>query len=223
MSSAKERALEKYRYINVEHDDWYENVYEDFRVVMEDKHVHVERMYFTGFCSQGDGACFEGSIAGGRVVEYLDLHHPNEYPMIRKLVESGGYFNISVVHNGSYMHQYCTTFVVEHDSFYNILETPTDLQSMVAATYDNMLDTEAADFESVTTDKWRGYMGDLYKQLNDEYDSLTEDDAVWDTIVANDMLEGDEEDDEDGSSEDTSEDYTEYETISNGEGCNHGM
>lgn len=222
MSAAKERALEKHRYINVEHDDWYESVYEDFRCVMEDKHIHVERMYFTGFCSQGDGACFEGSIADGRVVQYLDMHHPNEYPMIRKLVENGGYFNISVCQHGHYCHQYSTMFSVEHDSFYNILETPTDLQSMVAATYDNMLDAEASAFEEVTKDKWRGYMGDLYEQLSDEYDALTEDDAVWDTIIANDLLEG-EEDDEDGSSEDTSEDDTEYEAILNGERCGNGV
>ncbi len=73
-STAQEKARDWYRQHHAD-SNWYENVYEDFREVCGifgiDLRQRVFRLsngrfmeepciWFSGFCSQGDGACFEG-------------------------------------------------------------------------------------------------------------------------------------------------------------------
>jgi hypothetical protein len=72
--AAKERALSWYRELGP-HDDWWGAVYEDFERVCEILGIRLKTtpvrlmgggtrakpcIWFSGFCSQGDGACFEG-------------------------------------------------------------------------------------------------------------------------------------------------------------------
>ena len=86
---AREKARDGYRQHHAD-SNWYENVYEDFREVCDifgiDLRQRVFRLsngrfmeepciWFSGFCSQGDGACFEGrwhwqSATTRRVREY---------------------------------------------------------------------------------------------------------------------------------------------------------
>ena len=57
---AKQYAIEKYR----EHDDFSHNaayVIEDATAYGKLMGVDIEKIYYSGFCSQGDGACFTGS------------------------------------------------------------------------------------------------------------------------------------------------------------------
>ncbi len=73
-STAQEKARDWYRQHHAD-SNWYENVYEDFREVCGifgiDLRQRVFRLsngrfmeepciWFSGFCGQGDGACFEG-------------------------------------------------------------------------------------------------------------------------------------------------------------------
>ncbi len=73
-ATAREKARDGYRQHHAD-SNWYENVYEDFREVCDifgiDLRQRVFRLsngrfmeepciWFSGFCSLGDGACFEG-------------------------------------------------------------------------------------------------------------------------------------------------------------------
>ena len=190
-SEHRSALLERYRCINVEHVEWWDCVYADFKEDMRDVGIHVDRILFSGFWSQGDGACFEGSFANLRT--YLDHHHKDQYPLIRKLLASGGYIDIVCTHRGHYCHSNNTSVELEHDTFYRLIECPTEFHEQIVDTWDRQLDDEAADFEKDVTEQWRSYMDDLYIKLEKEYDYLVSDEAVWEAIESNE-LDMDEED-----------------------------
>lgn len=186
-SEQRELLLEKHRYINVEFDDWYQSVYEDFRQDMMEVGIRVGRIMFSGFCSQGDGACFEGILNNLRT--YLDHHHKDQYPMIRQLLEYRGYVYTECNHSGYYYHEFSTVFSTEHDTFYRLVECPTEFHEQIVDTWDEQLEHELSDFEGDVTEQWRSYMKDLYRKLEAEYDYLVSDEAVWDAIEANELEE----------------------------------
>jgi hypothetical protein len=43
------------------------------------------------------------------------------------------------------------------------------------------------DFETAVTEQWRTYMRELYRKLEAEHEYDTSDEAVWETITANEL------------------------------------
>lgn len=186
--------MEEHRYINIEHDHWWEGVYETFKADMKAVGIHVTRMYFSGFCSQGDGACFEGSLDNTRT--YLDHHHKDQYPMIRKLLEHDGEVYVNCRHSGHYYHQYCTEFWVDANTLTGMVPQPTEFHEIIVEQWQDQLEDELNAFAKDVTEQWRTYMQDLYFKLEAEYDYLVSDEAVWGTIEANELDEDAEDCDE---------------------------
>ena len=184
-SSQREHLLETHRYINVEHDEWWDCVYEDFRQDMKTLGIEVWRMYFSGLCSQGDGACFEGSLEDP--LKYLDHHHKDQYPMIRKLLEHDGGVYVQCEHRGHYYHENCTVFWADADTLTGMVYQPTEFHETIVEQWQEQLETEVDAFERDLIEQWRSYMQDLYRKLEAEYDYLTSDEAVWETIVTNEL------------------------------------
>ena len=69
---AQQRAIDEARYDSVEHWDWWEYIYEDAARMAALLGIEIDQhsgkdgtrgpmIWFTGFCSQGDGACFQGT------------------------------------------------------------------------------------------------------------------------------------------------------------------
>lgn len=191
-SEQRERLLETHRYINVDHD-WWDGVYDQFREDMAAVGIDVWNMYFSGFASQGDGACFTGCI--GNTELYLNHHHQGQYPMIRKLMENDGevYANCNRNHSGHYYHEHSTRFWVDADTLTGMMSQPTEFHEQIVEQWQEQLDEELSAFEAEMTEQWRAYMQDLCRRLEAEYDHLTSDEAVWETIEANE-LEDDHED-----------------------------
>lgn len=190
MESVSVKTMEKYRYINVEHHDWWDTTCELFKEDMKEQGVYVSNTYFSGFCSQGDGACFEGHLDD--VPLFLEKNYkPEDYPMIRKLLDSGGSVKFSVSHSGHYYHENCTRFYIEADRLEHVVDIPTDFHQQIVEQWESILDKEIVDFEKQSIEIFKNYMRKLYCQLNDEYDHLTSDEAVKETIEANDLEEVD--------------------------------
>jgi hypothetical protein len=61
---ARDKAIESYRYINVEHFDWWDYIYEGFTGLCASIGLTVvpKSIYFKGFYSQGDGSMFKGDF-----------------------------------------------------------------------------------------------------------------------------------------------------------------
>lgn len=191
MESVSEKTIEKYRYINVDHHDWWDCEYEDFKQQMSEGGIAVDNMYFSGFWSQGDGACFEGYIEDTDV--FLDKNFkPEDYPTIRMVVANGGRVRLSVRHSGHYYHENCTSFSMDVDMPSNVLPTPTDFHQQVVEQYDNTMTREIEDFEKESIEIFKNLMRGLYRQLENQYDHLTSDEAVTEAIIANDLNEPDE-------------------------------
>ena len=190
-SSQRTALLDKYRYINVEFDKWWDCVESDFVEDMKTVGIRVDKLYFSGFSSQGDGACFIGML--DNALAYLDHHHQGQYPMIRKLLEQGGEVYAKSRHAGRYYHSNSVSISAESDQFYMCLTPKSELQEAVMQQWDAQLDAEIADFETDLTNQWRTYMDEVYGKLEAEYDYRVSDEAVWETLEANELIEDTEE------------------------------
>lgn len=186
-SSQRTALLEKYRYINVEHTNWWDCVESDFVEDMKQVGIQVDKIYFSGFWSQGDGACFVGQLANA--LTYLNHHHVDQFPMLRKLIEMDGTVWATSEHRGRYYHSSSVSINAECDPFWQCTDPKSELQEAVIQRWDGMVDKEIVDFEAALAEQWRTYMDDLYTKLEEEHDYLTSDDAVWDTLEANELIE----------------------------------
>ena len=110
------------------------------------------------------------------------------------LLENGGEVYAHCDHKGNYYHENSVELWVDHDLLHAVMDQPTDFHEAIVEEWDKLLDAEITDFDTDMTEQWRTYMRDLYRKLEAEYDCLTSDDAVWDTIKGNELDEDGEHD-----------------------------
>lgn len=169
-------------------DDWYWAVYSDFEQICEILGVALAsvpvRLYgggtrrkpciwFSGFASQGDGACFEGDYSYARgSARAIRRYAPKDVELHRvadALLASqwSNFFQLGarITHRGRYYHEYSMEIDVERDS----------------PVYQAMTSTAEDDVAEALRDlaHW------LYGKLEDEYDYLTSDETVDEAIAAN--------------------------------------
>lgn len=185
--------LEEYRDINVDYD-WWDCTYECFTEMMRDTYsVEVEDIRFSGFWSQGDGASFTGYVSD--LQKFLSFF-PSDYPMIHMLWEDGGEVHLRLTRESSrYCHENTVYLDISTDMFMEVLEAEDadPLRYAVALKWDKQLDDEVAHLTRVGQDFLRNRMGELYRDLEKEYEYLTSDEAVRETIIANDLYQPNEE------------------------------
>jgi len=185
--------IKKYRDINV-FDYWWDWTYDDFKARMADLHIEVDDIRFSGFWSQGDGASFTGYIKNNKA--FFAAHGLTEtYPWITKLMGMGGDYTLSIERTSHhYVHENTVGVDLSYTSlFSHHIEQRDDLRSVIAERWDQHLDEEYASLAGVVAEIIRGYCHELYKQLEEEYNYLTSDEAVWETIEINELDHTDEE------------------------------
>lgn len=182
---AKEKARQWYREVS-DGDGNNEAVFEDFetiagfmgfeidantRTAKSGRTIREPKIYYSGFWSQGDGACFAGtwrasSVHIGELLGYATddtltrIGHrfatlAKDYPELR----------FSIKHSGHYYHRFCTSFE---------FEWPDDMQ-----------DSDVSAVEEELTHLSRDLMLWLYLALEKEYDYQNSDEAVAETIEIN--------------------------------------
>ena len=194
---AKDAILEEYRDYYVQDGlDWWDSVYENFIGDMKEIGIAVashavasrrgtyERpsIFFSGFWSQGDGACFEGRVDDWTT--FIKTAFPNdteEYLPLWTESEAGSP-SLHWTHSGRYSHENSCTFHSDFDinNEYDPEEQPLryavrDAIVKYAEILVEKLFEEAEEFV-------KGKMKELYKALEEEHDYLTSDDAVLDAI-----------------------------------------
>ena len=107
--------------------------------------------------------------------------------MIRKLLENGGSIYTSCKHKGRSYHENSVDIWIDHDLLHGVMDMPTEFHVEVVEAWQSLLEKELEDFDTDLTEQWKTYMRELYRKLEAEYDCLTSDDAVWDTIEANEL------------------------------------
>lgn len=191
--------IDEHRYINVEHD-WWEHVVERIKEDQAKRGVTVNKVYFTGFWSQGDGACFEGRIYSGDMATFMEAHGLHEkFPHTYRLAQHGG-LGLRLRHRGSYYHEHSVDFDWWEESIENVWQG--DFNDVVEACFpvwDRCVEEEREDFTTAAEGALRDAMRDAYRRLEEEYEYLTSDEAVRETLEANEIF--DEEADEEAGDE----------------------
>ena len=185
--AAREKARSWYREGAFDHD-WHEFVYEDFVRIGEILGLRFRtrstRLYggrtrpepciwFRGFWSQGDGACFEAFYSYRKDAPRLIRDHASQDAELHRIadalqaVQRRNFYQLhaEASHRGHYYHEYCMAISVTRDS----------------PTYQDMTE----DAEGEVAEALRDLARWLYRQLEREYEYLTSDEAVDETIIAN--------------------------------------
>ena len=184
---ARERARDWYRQASND-DDWHEAVFEDFERVCEilgvDLATRSVRLYgggtrqkpciwFSGFSSQGDGACFEGRYQYKKgAAREIRAYAPKDERLagiadrLQQIQRKNLYaLEARMTHRGRYYHEYCMDISVER----------------VSETYQ----PPTPDAEEIVAEALRDLARWLYRQLEREYEYQTSDEVVDESIEAN--------------------------------------
>ena len=169
--TAKEHAFEQFQEYAVSGDyDWWENTMECWVEKLEALGIHtsLEQMHFSGFYSQGDGACFTGRI---NLKQFLEAHpdlkkeHAKLYMAVIPFDTRGAaceYFDLELTRHGStnYNHEKSV-----HLGSWDINILP-EYDTEEGEDYERLIIDAEADIE------WqcREYMKELYKELEAEHD-----------------------------------------------------
>lgn len=194
----KAALIEKYHDINVEDDfPWYECVFEDFHAEMSTCGVEVEDILFSGFWSQGDGACFSGNVYDWSKLFDAMGYCRKEDAVLYRLADE--HWSAHWWHRGHYYHEGCVHFAfdsaetgagyscpdafVSHYAPNDIEEGTLQATAWAAALSQYDPDAICEHVEGFMKDKMR----ELYKRLEDEYYYLTSEEVVWETIVNSEL------------------------------------
>jgi len=199
MSETRERTIsddliEKHRNINVTHQNWWESVENEIKEEQEALGVYVRHVYFRGFWSQGDGACFVGEIDNPKV--FMEKHGLGpKFPWVSRLLEKGGTFRVEMTQSGRYVHSHSVSYSCSIDTFLTLLDPQEPLMESIATVWDAELDKEIPALEEAVGDIMRSAMDDAYRRLEQDHDYLTSDEQVRETLEACGIYD-DEEDEE---------------------------
>lgn len=164
---AKEKALEWGRTLNVDFEGWDEGLISEFKEEREKEGWSNVEVYYSGFWSQGDGASFTAKPLN---LETWLRKHMSKPEIPKKILEKwkDGEFSIWIEKNThNYSHSNTMSF---HDDFYSDNEELTRKMNQV--------------IEFIKA-KSKSQADELYRHLEEAYDSYTSDESVAETIRAN--------------------------------------
>jgi hypothetical protein len=170
--TAQAKAIEHFRDGQADDTYWHEFVFDDAKEIGALMGITIKDIYFSGFYSQGDGACFEGDYQYKlNSVKLLTEHAPEDtelHRIVKALYElqKRSFYKLTanIKHSGHYYHKYCTNIIVE--------------------TYEG--DPGNIKIEEELTELLRDFMDWIYKQLRTEYEYINEDAQIKETIKIND-------------------------------------
>ena len=212
--SAKEKAREWYRRGQFNDSSWSEYTIEEavregelLGISFKERRIPLMNgktrgeacIWWSGFCSQGDGACFEGTWNASDVKADKVADGWGDDPATTEIKRIASVFaeiakkfpcsSFTVVHRGHYSHENCTGFSFDSGADYcdpDALvryrtpdDDPEDPDSMPR-------DRMAEDFpEDLLEETAKDFMRWIYRQLEKEYSYQTSDEAVDESIIAN--------------------------------------
>jgi hypothetical protein len=187
---ARDAARSWYRQSALDYD-WYDFVFSDFESICETLGIdlrirpisltggdarHEPQIYFSGFSSQGDGACFAGRYSYRKgASRAIRAHAPRDTELHRiadtlRDTQRRHFYQLSVHirHRGRYYHEYCMEISVERDRL--------DFSDV------------AADATEAIIETLRDLARWLYRRLEAEYEHQTSDETVDEGIRVNEYL-----------------------------------
>ena len=167
---AKQTAIANFRENNLDYE-WWDCVYNDAKMIGALMGIDIDAIYFSGFASQGDGACFEGDYEYKKgSVKAVKNHAPidtdlHDVAQRLFLTQKPAFYQLTanVKQRGHYSHENCTDIMVSaKDDF--------------AVSQDQCEEVREA---------LRAFMQWIYTRLEAEYDYLQSDEVIIESIDAN--------------------------------------
>ena len=164
---AKERAREWWRGCFAQDSEWYDYTIDDSKECLSLLGFTATDILFTGFWSQGDGACFTGSWSASDVkpVRAMRAHAPKDDTLLRlsrdlnRLKRRDREAYATLIHRYRYCHENTIGFDIRNAKRDDTIDTLTELS--------------------------RDAMRWVYRQLEQEYEFMTANEQVDDAIRAN--------------------------------------
>lgn len=168
----KSKVIDDNRNINVDYD-WQDYCIDDCKEIGNILGFEMKDIFFRGFYSQGDGACFTGKFSYSKgFLHKIKKDYSFEPELINiasdlhELYRKSFYtVNGNITHRGHYSHE--RSMSLDFDTYY------TDTKGLVDE--DEWLDI-IADFACL-----------IYKRLESEYDYLTSDEQIMESLIANEV------------------------------------
>jgi len=195
--SAQQKAREWY--IEGMDYEWWEGVYEMAKTDGYEKGFCIDKIYFSGFCSQGDGASWVGQVD---VRQWLETHADDSIGIsawCALIQEDVIGKHIKVVANTSHYCHESTMQVVElsddAEGFVDHyrMELPSIFKGMeIQHLFDIILSDSECPFDSAEAialeiaESAKDYARNIYSQLREEYEYLCSDEMMLDHFDCND-------------------------------------
>jgi len=120
--------IEANRYINVEYNDWYDYVFESWIEKLKTRGYEDINIQFSGFCSQGDGACFTAYVDIPTWVKHhrpdillkLDLTEPVLAEIFRTNLDIISSKIKKTSHGYLYTHENTVSYILEYNDKYKM-------------------------------------------------------------------------------------------------------
>ena len=178
---------EYYKWLEYAHDyDWWDWLEEAFTADMKEVGVRVERIFFSLSYSQGDRAGFSGRVD---VASWMannkyskDETYAEAFPALYiAVVQDGSYAVVSESHRSRCCVDYCSS--VEYTDPEGVFQFLDD-----EAWHDLLTDQElAADLEANIVEWVNNKSHDLYRQLRNEYESISSEAAFIESCDCNEV------------------------------------
>lgn len=169
--SAKESAIEWYR-SSIESSDYAETVIHDTKEISTLFGLDIDKVYYSGFSSQGDGACFtgnysykKGSLKAVKAYAPIDTKLHDIIGCLQHIQRQSFYrLSAKCSHSGHYYNSGCMSVDVDHE------EGQYRVNNLV---------------EQDIIDLLREYADWIYKNLEKEFDYVNSRENIIDAIVCN--------------------------------------
>lgn len=180
----QEKVLDNNRDINTDFDGWETFTLEDKTNELIEYGFHNPEILYSGFWSQGDGACFTGSLDNDGLLKFLEkTQEKTKYKKIVRAIESEKlYVSIKITHNFQYYHEYSTS-IEDYTEMQDNSELPEPLQKEWDAFMLSF--SEGRGLYNGREGWYYDQCQSIYKALEDTYNYLTSDEAVKDTTITN--------------------------------------
>ena len=184
---AKARALNDSRQVHIDYD-WWDDVCTDATHMAELLGVEIEprtsddespKIYFSGFCSQGDGACFSGTyrpkadaiaaVAETNDVELASLAQRLTVVAVTLALTQVEGWSATITTHGHYSHPGTMNVDIE-------VETEEDCPDAV----NDLIQAAEEEIQSCM----RSFADWIYAQLETEYEHLTSDETITETLIS---------------------------------------
>ena len=167
----QEKVIENNRDINTDYD-WYKYTLEEEGGKLEALGYTSPEINFSGFYSQGDGACFSSGL---NIKLWLEANKKQkEYKTAYKLSE---YLSGRITTSGHYSHSGTMSVSLDSDYDRNYYDTNRKLE--------DKLNSELVELEADILNMARNEADRIYKVLEKEYEALTSSEAIIETLEAN--------------------------------------